>query len=462
MVDVADDGVLVGPACHDGGMPPRQHDLVLHGATGFVGRLVAGYLAGHAPPGARIALAGRSKEKLEAVRGGLTGAARLWPLVVADSSDPAALATLAASTTAVVTTVGPYARYGMPLVEACARAGTHYADLTGEVLFVRQAIDRFDAVARGSGARIVHACGYDSIPSDLALLLLHERATADGAGGLRDVRLVASARGGISGGTIDSARSQIEQLARDPGLRRIVADPHALSPDRPAEPTRAQPSDAAPPSRTRDGRWTAPFVMAAFNTRIVRRSNALQGWAYGRDLRYGEAMGTGRGPLGAATAVGVTAGLAGFLVAFSFAPTRTLLNRVLPDPGTGPSREARAKGWFRMDVDASTESGRRYRATVAGKGDPGYAATAVMLGESGLALALDLDRLPDRAGSLTAATGIGDVLVERLRAAGHTYEVAEVGSGAAGRPLHGRFAGEALTTELERDRSADRGREDRR
>lgn len=407
-------------------MASREHDLVVYGATGFVGVLLARYLAEHAPAGARIALAGRSKARLAAVRGELPGAARDWPLVVADSSDAGALADLAASTTAVATTVGPYARYGMPLVEACARAGTHYADLTGEVLFVREAIDRFDVLAGESGARIVHACGYDSVPSDLAVLLLHQRAAADGAGGLRDVRLVATARGGISGGTVDSARSQIEQVARDPRLRRIVGDPHALSPHRAAEPTRAQPRDAGPPSCIPDGRWTAPFVMAAFNTRIVRRSNALQGWAYGRDMRYGEVMGVGRGPLGAATAVGVTAGLMAFLAAFSAPPTRRLLDRLLPAPGAGPSAEAREKGWFRMDVDATTESGRRYRATVAGKGDPGYAATAVMLGESGLALALDGDRLPDRAGSLTPATGIGDVLVERLRAAGHTYEVTEV------------------------------------
>jgi short subunit dehydrogenase-like uncharacterized protein len=163
--------------------------------------------------------------------------------------------------------------------------------------------------------------------------------------------------------------------------------------------------------------------MASFNTRIVRRSNALQDWSYGRGLRYAEVMGVGRGPVGAASAVGLTAGLAGALAAMTFRPTRTLLDRVLPAPGTGPSEEARQKGWFKMVVDATTEDGRKYRATAAGPGDPGYAATAVMLGESALALALDGERLPDRAGSLTPATAFGDVLVDRLRAAGHTYEV---------------------------------------
>lgn len=402
----------------------RTHDLVVFGASGFVGRLLAAYLAGHAPAGLRIALAGRTRAKVEEVRAGLPAAARDWPVLEADTGDAASLTALAEATRVLVTTVGPYARYGLPVVEACARAGTHYADLTGEALFVREAIDRVDAVARESGARIVHACGYDSVPSDLSTLLLAQRAAADGAGGLRDVRLVASLKGGFSGGTIDSMRAQVEAVATDPSLRRTLADPYALSPDRSAEPDTRQPADAGPPARTPDGRWTAPFVMASFNTRIVRRSNALQGWSYGRGFRYSEVMGVGSGPLGAATAVGVTAGLAGALAAMSFAPTRALLDRVLPAPGTGPSEETRATGWFRMVVDAETEDGRRYRATAAGAGDPGYAATAVMLGESALALALDGDRLPDRAGSLTPATALGDVLVERLRAAGHTYEVA--------------------------------------
>jgi short subunit dehydrogenase-like uncharacterized protein len=402
----------------------RSHDLVVYGASGFVGRLLASYLAEHVPPGSRIGLAGRSRARCEAVRAGLPPAARDWPVLEADSGDPASLAALASQTRVLATTVGPYARYGLPVVEACARAGTHYADLTGEVLFVREAIDRFDAVARDAGARIVHSCGYDSVPSDLGALLLAERAAADGAGGLRDVRLVATARGGFSGGTIDSMRAQIETVRRDPSLRRLLADPFALSPDRDAEPDTSQPPDAGPPARTRDGRWTAPFVMASFNTRIVRRSNALQDWAYGRALRYGEVMGCGRGPLGAVTAAGVTAGLVGTLAAMTFPPTRALLDRVLPEPGSGPDEAARAKGWFRMVVDANTEDGRRYRATVGAQGDPGYAATAVMLGEAALALAFDGDRLPDRAGSLTPATALGDVLVQRLRAAGHGYEVA--------------------------------------
>ena len=285
-------------------------------------------------------------------------------------------------------------------------------------------LDRVDAVARGTGAKIVHACGYDSIPSDLSAMLLAARAAADGAGGLLEVTLAASLKGGFSGGTIDSMRAQMEALDADPSLRKVAGHPFALSPDRAAEPKTQQPKDAGLPARLPDGRWSAPFVMASFNTRIVRRSNALQDWAYGRGFSYGEVMAVGRGPVGALSAAGVTGGLLGAMTAMSFGPTRSLMDRVLPAPGTGPSEEVRRAGWFRMDVEASTESGRRYTAVAAGKGDPGYAATAVMLGESALALALDGDRLPDRSGSLTPATALGEVLVERLRAAGHTYEVA--------------------------------------
>jgi short subunit dehydrogenase-like uncharacterized protein len=398
----------------------REHDIVLHGATGFVGALVAAELAQHAPSGTRIALSGRSVEKLERVRAQLPESAHAWPVIVADAADPGALAAVAASSRVVVSTVGPYSTYGLPLVEACARAGTHYADLTGEVLFVREAIDRCDALARESGARIVHSCGYDSIPSDLGVLLLHEKA-----GELADVRLVATVKGGLSGGTVASIRAQMETMRDDPQARRLAAEPHALSPDRTREPAPVQPPDAGYPGRLRDGTWTAPFVMASYNTRIVRRSNALTDWSYGRGLRYGEVMGCGKGVGGAAAAGGVTIGLVaalgGMSAAMSTAPTRALLDRMLPAPGSGPSVETRAKGWFRSELHATASGGRRFRAVVAGSGDPGYAATAVMLAQSALCLAEDA--LPDRAGSLTPATAMGPALVERLRKAGHTYDV---------------------------------------
>lgn len=402
-------------------MTSREHDVIVLGATGFAGALVAEHLARHAPPGARVALAGRSREKVERTRAALPARALDWPVLVADTGDPASLAALAASTRVVATTVGPYLQHGLPVVEACARAGTHYADLTGEVPFVREAIDRYDAVAQESGARIVHSCGYDSIPSDLAVLTLHRRVRADDAGRLGHVRLVARARGGVSGGTFASMRGIVELAASDPAVRRLMADPFSLSPDRSREPTTPQPPDAPRPGRTHDGRWVALSPMASVNSRVVRRSNALQNWDYGRALRYGEVAGTGRGLSGALTAVGLTTALGVGAATFSLPPARALLDRVLPAPGSGPDERTRREGWFRMDLHAVTTTGRHYRAEASGTGDPGYAATAVMLGEAALALALDGDRLPDRAGSLTPATGIGDALVARLRAAGHTY-----------------------------------------
>lgn len=414
---------MVSPQ-NDGNGAAAPVDIALYGASGFVGGLIARHLAEHAPPGVRIALAGRSEAKLAATRAALPTSARDWPLIVADAADPAATDRLAAGARVVLSTVGPYAKYGLGLVGSCARAGTHYADLTGEVLFVREAIDRFHDTARASGARIVHSCGYDSVPSDLGVFLAHRAAQADGAGGLTEVRTVATMRGGVSGGTVDSLRGQLDTVRTDRDARRLAARPHSLSPDPSAEPTPSQPGDAGPPARLPDGTWTAPFVMASYNTRIVRRSNALLDHAYGRGLRYGELQGCGRGVSGAVTAGVVTGGLGALVGAFMVPPIRPLLDRVLPAPGTGPSERTRERGWFRMDVRAETESGRRYRVRVSGPGDPGYGATAVMFGEAGLALALGGSALPDRAGCLTPATALGDVLVDRLRAAGHTYDVA--------------------------------------
>jgi short subunit dehydrogenase-like uncharacterized protein len=401
----------------------RELDVVVHGATGFVGRLTAEYLAAHAPDGARIGLGGRSEERLAQVREGLGPAAAGWPLLVADSGDRAALDALAARTRVVATTVGPYRRYGIELVAACAQAGTHYADLTGEVLFMRETIDRFHAAAAASGARIVHSCGFDSIPSDLGVLLAREAAGADGAGALEDTTLaVTSLRGGFSGGTLASMKGQLDEMRSDRALARTVMDPYALSPDRAAEPDLGPERELRGVARDDELGWLGPFVMAGINTRVVRRSNALQDWAYGRRFRYREVMTFGTGPDAPLKAAAVTAGTAALAAGLSFGPTRAVLDRVLPDPGEGPSEAAREKGSFRIEVHAHTESGARYVTRVAAQGDPGYKATAVMLGESALCLALDADALPRRAGVLTPATGMGDALVARLRAAGQTYE----------------------------------------
>jgi short subunit dehydrogenase-like uncharacterized protein len=406
----------------------REFDLVLYGASGFVGKLTAEHLAANAPDGARIALAGRSAAKLDAVRSSLPEPARQWPTVTADANDPAALTALARRTTAVATTVGPYLAYGVPLVEACAEAGTHYADLTGEVLFMRRTADKLHDVAASSGARIVHACGFDSVPSDLGVALLHDLAGGDA---LTDTTLaVTDLRGGLSGGTFDSMRRTLAEVASDPEAARILDDPYALSPARELEPDKAKPGWGS----ERDLRgivhdsdldaWLAPFVMAPSNTRVVRRSNALLDWTYGHEFRYREVMAF-RGPVAPVAAAGLTAGLAGFVGLMSTSPTRAVLDRLLPKPGEGPSEKTRRNGRFRIEITSRTASGRRLRAVVAATGDPGYAATAVMFGQSALALAFDGEQLPPRAGVLTPATAMGQPLVDRLRTQGFTLTAAD-------------------------------------
>lgn len=441
-------------------MTDRDFDVVLFGATGFTGQLVAERLAERAPEGTRIALAGRSLAKLGAVRDGLGERAADWPLLLADSATGSTLTSLARSTVALASTVGPYAKYGLPLVEACAEAGTHYVDLTGEVLFMRASIDAYDDTARRTGARIVHACGFDSIPSDLGVLVLHEAA-----GPLAETTLlVKDTRGGFSGGTLASGREQAAVMAADPAAREIVADPYSLSPDREAEPgagteidsdseadagaeadagtesdagTEADPGTEAGAGADVDSDaeadlssavhhpelgWLAPFVMGPTNTRVVRRSNALGGYPYSRAFRYQEAMSFGEGISARAKATGMTAGMGAVGAALGFGPIRSGMSMVLPKPGEGPSAEDRAAGHFRMEIHGWGLDGEHYVATVAADGDPGYAATSLMLAEAVLLAASGDPDLPDRAGVLTPATGLGMPLVERLRAAGMTFE----------------------------------------
>jgi short subunit dehydrogenase-like uncharacterized protein len=405
----------------------RELDVVVFGATGFAGRLVAGYLAGHAPGGVRIGLAGRSGRRLADVRAGLGAGASAWPLLVADSADPVSLAALVRAARVVVSTVGPYRAQGLALVQACAEAGTDYADLTGEVLFIRDSIDRCHDVATAAGARIVHCCGFDSVPSDLGVLGLYQAARADGAGDLLDTTLVVTAlRGGVSGGTLASMMGQ-QAEARAGAQRRLVADPYALSPDRAAEPGLGDERDLL--WARYDGglrMWTGPFAMAGINTRVVRRSNALQGWAYGRRFRYREVTGFGAGPAAPLLAGAVSAALKAAGAGLAFGPARAMLGPLLPAPGQGPSERTRRTGYFRIQIHTRTSAGARYLGAVEAWGDPGYAATSVMLGETALCLALDSSQLPDRAGVLTPATAMGAALATRLRSAGHTLTTRQI------------------------------------
>ncbi|MBY6366160.1 saccharopine dehydrogenase family protein [Rhodococcoides corynebacterioides] len=402
----------------------REFEIVVYGATGFVGALTAEYLARHAPDGTTVALAGRSREKLESTRRGLPARAADWPLVVADADDEAALTALAQRTSVVLTTVGPYAKYGRVLARVCAESGTDYVDLTGEVLFARASADENHETAVRTGARIVHSCGFDSVPSDIGVFELHRKVTEDGAGDLTDTTLVVtSMSGGVSGGTIDSLRGQIDEITKDRAAAKLAASPYSLSPDRSVEPDFGRQNDAPVlkgssihPSLKG---WKAPFVMASYNTRVVRRTNAILGYPYGKTFKYNEVMSVGSSPASPVLAAGVLAGLGAFVAGLAFKPTRFLLDKVLPAPGSGPSEKTRQKGHFVVDIYTTTTSGEHYVSRVKAKGDPGYAATAMMLGESALALVKNRDELPSLGGGvLTPASGIGTALITRLRAAG--------------------------------------------
>lgn len=365
-----------------------MHDIVVFGATGFVGRLVAEYLD---KADVDVALAGRSRAKLEGL-----GIDR--PLIVADAEDPRELVR---SARVVATTVGPYRKGGIKLIDACVEAGTAYCDLTGEILFAHDAVARHEA-AVASGARIVLSCGFDSIPSDLGTFLLH-----DAGAELGETTLVVKAlRGGASGGTLASMKGQVDEMRSDKATRRIIFDPRSLGGSDTSRDTRRVVRDP------KHG-WVGPFVMATYNTRIVRRSSELLG--YGPAFRYRELSAYGN-PV---TAFGFTAGLGALAGGLAFPPTRFVLDKVLPGPGDGPSEQARERGHFRVEVH-----GGGHVATVAAKGDPGYAATAVMMGESALFLATT----EGPGGVLTPASAMGMRLVERLRGAGMTLAVSSPGA----------------------------------
>ena len=397
----------------------RECDIVLFGATGFVGRLVARRLAELDLGELRVGLAGRTPARLQALSDELGVD---WPLFVADSSDTESTAGLARRSRVLVSTVGPYARDGLPLVRACAEAGTHYADLTGEPKFVRDSIDANHETALRTGAKIVHACGFDSVPSDLGTLALADRVRGDGEGELTTATLlVMSIKGGLSGGTIDSMRVGIDDVRDDPSLSRKLADPYLLSPDRADEPDLGRQSNTFLAQKLDDGTWVAPFIMASFNAQIVRRSNALLGHRYGRELRYREVVRTGTSLVAPVLAGGIALGTGALALGMQNRVTRPLLDRLLPDPGQGPSDKVQRTGRFRVEIHGTTTTGATYIATVAADGDPGYAATSVMLSQSGLCLASD--DLPDGGGVLTPAVAMGEVLTARLRARGFTFDV---------------------------------------
>jgi short subunit dehydrogenase-like uncharacterized protein len=400
--------------------------IVLFGATSFVGQIVTRHLFQRHGAGRELhwAIAGRSEDKLKAVRAGLGAGAENLPLIVADADDDAALEALCADTQVVASTVGPYALYGSKLVHACVEAGTDYCDLSGEVQWIARMIAAHEDSARRTGARIVHSCGFDSIPSDLGTWFLQQRARERLGAPCPRVKLrVRSARGGFSGGTAASLMNVMRE-AGDPVVRHLMRDPYSITPGgrggRPRQP------EVRFVDYDHDARsWIAPFVMAAVNTRVVHLTNALAGNAYGTDFVYDEATLTGSGVKGRATAIAMGAGIGGFMLATASPPSRWLLEKfVVPKPGKGPSPEAQEKGGFDLRLFGIARDGSVVRAKVTGDRDPGYGSTARMLGEAAACLALDVPKSALSGGFWTPATGLGDRLLARLTAhAGLTFEV---------------------------------------
>ncbi|MGA3119293.1 MAG: saccharopine dehydrogenase [Polyangiaceae bacterium] len=410
----------------------RLWHLVIWGATGFTGRLVAETMARRygGNPAVRWAIAGRDRGKLEKVRddlGRVCERARDVPIVIADSGDRASLDALARDTRVVASAVGPFAVHGAELVGACVAAATDYCDITGETPFVREMIDRYHGQARATGARIVHCCGYDAIPSDLGTLMIQTHMRKTHATHCRVVKYFAcETRGGLSGGTIASVIALSEAASSDPRVRRLLRDPYSLDPEH------AGVGPDGPDARGVHwdddvGGWTAPFTMAAVNTRVVRRTNALLGYAYGHDFRYSEMTSLGPGAGGWLAAMAVSAATAGIRATMRFpAVARLAARALLPAPGQGPSRRTREAGRFtsRLVGLASVDRAHATKvfAVVRGVSDPGYGETAKMLVESAVCLAMDREAIAHEGGVLTPAACMGMRLVERLRDAGMTFE----------------------------------------
>ena len=374
----------------------RPFDIVVYGATGYTGRLVAEYLAHHYNgTGPKWAMAGRSMAKLAEVRD-LIGAPTDTPLIEANSDDPASMAALAQSARVVLTTVGPYQLYGEPLLKACVAAGTDYADLCGEPAWMRQMIDAYHAQAQASGARIAFSSGFDSIPFDLGVLMLQKEAAARfGAPAPRVKGRVRGMAGTFSGGTAASLTETMKAVAKNPKLIPILQSPFGLTPGFEGP---SQPKGLVPEYEESVGKWAAPFIMATINTKNVHRTNFLLGHPYGEDFKYDEMMLTSAGELGqkAAHAIGEM--------------LKNPFGAKPPKPGEGPSAEERENGFYDVLFIGEYPDGQSLRYGVKGRYDPGYGSTSRMLAETGIAL------LSCKAAGAVSTPGalLGEALVARL------------------------------------------------
>lgn len=389
-------------------MATREFDIIVYGATGFTGRLVAEYLVQHYGDRAdapKWAMAGRSADKLAEIRD-LIGAPKDTPLVVADASDPASLDTMAARAKVILTTVGPYQLYGAPLVAACVKAGTAYADLCGEPGWMREMIDEHQDAAKASGARITFSCGFDSIPFDLGVHFLQAEAIKrHGKPAPRVKGRVRKMSGGASGGTIASLTETLKAIAKKPSLALLLKSSFALTPGFEGP---SQPTGLVPEYDPATGAWTAPFVMAPINTKNVHRTNYLLGHAWGEDLIYDEMLVT-------------TIGDAGKAMAEAIAKANPFGESKL-QPGEGPSKEEREKGFYDVLFVGEYPDGSTVRASVKGDRDPGYGSTSKMLAETGIALLAN----KGDGGVWTPGALLGDALIARLTEhAGLTFQIEE-------------------------------------
>lgn len=408
-------------------MMNTRFDMVVFGATSFVGKILSRYLvATYAEAGDLAwAAAARSATKLEALKASLGPIAKELPVIVADAHDRAALIQLCEQTRVVISTVGPYDLYGDTLVEVCARTGTDYCDLTGEVRWMRRMLNAHQNTARESGARIVHACGFDSLPSDMGVYFLQQEAMRLYGEYCSQVRMrVVAASGTFSGGTIATLLNESKALSENPALIRELRNPYALCPPGYSNTTRQHRVTAAE-FDAELGKWVTPFVMAAVNEPVVLRSQALLGNPYGEHFTYNEAAVTGRGVSGRMKATGMSAFGKLFLGATTNRTLRGLLQRhVLPAPGEGPDEEAQRKGFYVLKFLGRTDSGRSLQVKVTGDRDPGYGSTAKMIGQCGISLARDISAGEKAGGFWTPATIFDDRLLERLRKlAGMSFEV---------------------------------------
>lgn len=406
-------------------MSNTAYDLVVFGATSFVGKIMCRYLLDYAQHQEDLswAIAGRSSERLESLKSELGSSADSIDVLLADAANEDDLRAICERTRVVITTVGPYALYGEPLVKVCVETGTDYCDLTGEVQWIDLMLQRYEEKAKASGARIVHCCGFDSIPSDLGSYFTQQQANEDFGEPCREIKMaVKGFSGGVSGGTVASLMNVAKEAAADSALRKKLQDPYLICPK--GTPKLRQRNVIAGEYDKDFGVWLAPFVMAAINTRVVIRSGALCE-EYGEGFRYSEAMMMGKGLKGRLSANALAAGLGGLMVAAAVKPSRWVLEKfVVPKPGEGPSHDEQENGFYDLRFHGKTASGNTLRVKVTGDKDPGYGSTAKMLVQAGICMAKDMQ---DKSGGFwTPASLFGEALIDRLQEhAGLTFERVE-------------------------------------